>query len=66
MGVRAGFPYLRLLLLGSVIVVQEANALDRLGRGIGGVAGEEQPVPGLNLVGEPHEDARVEGESWKK
>jgi len=45
--------------------VEEAQTLDRLGGGIGCVAGEEQPVPGLDLVGESHEDAGVQGQSWK-
>lgn len=43
--------------------MEEAQTLDRLGGGIGGVAGEEQPVPGLDLVGESHEDAGVQGQS---
>lgn len=46
--------------------MKEAKTLDRLGGGIGSVAGEEQPIPGLDLVGKSHKDARVQGQSWKR
>lgn len=47
-----------------VLVFDESRALDDLCRLIGQVAGEQQPVSGLDLIGEAHEQQRVAGESW--
>lgn len=49
----------------TVLVSDESAALDELGRLIGQVAGEQKPVPRLDLIGEAHEQQRVAGQSWR-
>lgn len=50
----------------AVVISEEPTALYRLRRGIREVTGEEQHVPGLNLPGESHEDARIQNQSWER
>lgn len=53
---------LRSLLLVHV-VFNETTSLDKLCRLVGQMAGEQQPVTWLHLVGEPHEEQGIAGQS---
>jgi len=57
------FPVILRLQLLLHVVFDEPTALDELRSLVGEVAGEQQPVAGLHLVGEPHEEQRIAGQS---
>ena len=46
-----------------LLVFNETTSLDKLCRLVGQMAGEQQPVTWLHLVGEPHEEQGIAGQS---
>lgn len=48
----------------SLLEFYKPSSLNELRCLVGEMAGEEEPVPWLYLVGESHEEQRVTGQSW--
>lgn len=47
-----------------LLVLNKPSSLNELRCLVGEMAGEEEPVPRLHLVGKSHEEQRVAGKSW--